>query len=87
MQNKVPKKYHYLKVVEVLGFAGSTVVEFIICVLENVVSLEKFILNPHCPWNGGLPSQYDDNFIPMHSKREHYEDGSKTTTRGQICGY
>ncbi|KAL7217617.1 hypothetical protein ACSBR2_010963 [Camellia fascicularis] len=87
MQNKVPKKYHYLKVVEVVGFAGSTVVEFIICVLENVVSLEKFILNPHFPWNGGLPSQYDDNFIPMHSKREHYEDGSKTSTRGQICGY
>ncbi|KAI8010404.1 Pentatricopeptide repeat-containing protein [Camellia lanceoleosa] len=65
MQNKVPKKYHYLKVVEVVGFAGSTVVEFITCVLEYVVSLEKFILNPHCPWNGELPSQYDDNFIPM----------------------
>ncbi|KAI8570912.1 hypothetical protein RHMOL_Rhmol01G0075600 [Rhododendron molle] len=40
------KKYEYVKVVKMVGCVGSIVVEFIACVLEHVVSLEKVVVNP-----------------------------------------
>ncbi|KAG5564586.1 hypothetical protein RHGRI_000690 [Rhododendron griersonianum] len=53
------KKYEYLKVVELVGCVGSIVVEFIACVLEHAVSLEKVVVNPRitcCEW---LPQEYE----------------------------
>ncbi|KAH7846725.1 hypothetical protein Vadar_017407 [Vaccinium darrowii] len=66
MENNTTRKYQYLKVVELVGRVGSAAVEFVTFVLENVVSLEKLIVNPCLSWSVRVSYEYE----VMHAEEE-----------------
>jgi len=66
MENNTTRKYQYLKVVELVGHVGSAAVEFVTFVLENVVSLDKLIVNPCLSWSVRVSYEYE----VMHVEEE-----------------
>lgn len=44
--------HHYIKVVEVLGYCDRTnAVEHVMFLMENVVALEKLVIDPYWSWD------------------------------------